>query len=200
MDFTHVLLLSILTTLLPIPTAGRHHGLPLPINLLRPTTGSDHHPINGLSCESWRFAVETNNKRDWKVPGECERVGTFNPKLFNEWVIKGVAPALPESLKLYYKLVSLGIKVVFLTGRGEDKRNATTVNLKKQGYHSWKKLLLKPTNSGTSAVSFKSSERRKLADEGYRIVGNIGDQWSDILGSPQGERTFKLPDPMYYIS
>ncbi|WOK92534.1 acid phosphatase 1-like [Canna indica] len=48
--------------------------------------------------------------------------------------------------------------------------------------------------------NFKSSERAKLVESGLRIVGNIGDQWSDILGSPEGDRTFKLPDPMYYIS
>ena len=54
--------------------------------------------------------------------------------------------------------------------------------------------------SGTS-VEYKSGERKKLEEEGgYRIVGNMGDQWSDLLGTNPGIRTFKLPDPMYYIS
>lgn len=57
--------------------------------------------------------------------------------------MKGEAPALPESLKLYNKLVSLGIKVVFLTGKGEDERNVTVANLKKVGYHTWEKLILR---------------------------------------------------------
>jgi hypothetical protein len=39
-----------------------------------------------------------------------------------------------------------------------------------------------------------------LEEEGYRIIGNIGDQWSDILGTSTGSRTFKLPDPLYYIA
>lgn len=39
-----------------------------------------------------------------------------------------------------------------------------------------------------------------LEQNGYRIVGNIGDQWSDILGTNTGYRTFKLPDPMYYVA
>lgn len=51
-----------------------------------------------------------------------------------------------------------------------------------------------------STISFKSRERQKLVDQGYKIVGNIGDQWSDILGPAEGDRTFKLPDPMYYVS
>jgi len=42
--------------------------------------------------------------------------------------------------------------------------------------------------------------RENLLRQGYRIVGIIGDQWSDLLGDHRGEsRTFKLPNPMYYI-
>jgi hydroxymethylpyrimidine pyrophosphatase-like HAD family hydrolase len=60
-----------------------------------------------------------------------------------QWGNKVKAPALPESLKLYKKLLSLGIKVVFLTGRPEDLRNLTATNLKHAGYHTWEKLILK---------------------------------------------------------
>lgn len=54
--------------------------------------------------------------------------------------------------------------------------------------------------SGETAVAYKSNERKRLEKKGYRIIGNIGDQWSDLLGTNAGNRTFKLPDPMYYIS
>lgn len=53
---------------------------------------------------------------------------------------------------------------------------------------------------GKTAVEYKSAQRKKIEASGYRIVGNIGDQWSDILGTNTGKRTFKLPDPLYYIS
>jgi len=49
-------------------------------------------------------------------------------------------------------------------------------------------------------VPYKSGERQKLVDAGYRIVGNMGDQWSDLVGGPEGEHTFKVPDPMYYVA
>lgn len=39
-----------------------------------------------------------------------------------------------------------------------------------------------------------------MVKEGYRIVGNSGDQWSDLLGSSLAIRSFKLPNPMYHIS
>ena len=56
------------------------------------------------------------------------------------------------------------------------------------------------SESGTTALVYKSTERAQLEAEGYRIVGNMGDQWSDLFGTNVGNRTFKVPDPMYYIS
>ncbi|KAI5336948.1 hypothetical protein L3X38_016217 [Prunus dulcis] len=129
------------------------------------------------------------------------RTELYNSTAFNTWVLEGTAPVLPESLKLYKKLLKLGVKVVFITGRGEDQRNVTTSNLKNVGYHTWEKLVLKgSTYSGNTSYVYKSTERTKLVKNGFRIIGNIGDQWSDILGTNVGNRTFKLPDPMYYIS
>ncbi|KAK7294272.1 hypothetical protein RJT34_17159 [Clitoria ternatea] len=128
-------------------------------------------------------------------------VEPFDRESFNEWVPLGIAPALPESLKLYNKLLSLGIKIVFLTGRPDHQREITAKNLKNVGYHTWKKLITKdPSYVGKTAVTYESAERKKLEEKGYRIIGNIGDQWSDILGTNTGNRTFKLPDPVYYIS
>ncbi|RVW51998.1 Acid phosphatase 1 [Vitis vinifera] len=127
-------------------------------------------------------------------------VEAYNSTQFNNWIYEGKAPPLPESLKLYKKLQSLGIKPVFITGRPEAQRNVTAANLQNAGYHTWEKLILKGSSVTGTAVAYKSNERKKLEQSGYRIVGNIGDQWSDILGTNVGNRTFKLPDPMYYIS
>ncbi|TVU17104.1 hypothetical protein EJB05_33118, partial [Eragrostis curvula] len=123
----------------------------------------------------------------------------YNATSFNEYVMEGSAPALPETQRLFKTLLSLGIKPVFLTGRTENQRDITEQNLLRQGYTGWEKLLLKPLGLKANAIAYKSGERQKLQDAGYIIVGNIGDQWSDILGAPEGARTFKLPDPLYYI-
>ncbi|EMS60884.1 Acid phosphatase 1 [Triticum urartu] len=116
---------------------------------------------------------------------------------FQEYARQASAPALPETKRLYNKLLSVGIKLVILTGRREVQRTATVTNLRRQGFSGWMTVLLKPADFKGSTVTFKSSERQKLLDAGYIIVGNIGDQWSDILGTPEGARTFKLPDPIY---
>ena len=55
------------------------------------------------------------------------------------------------------------------------------------------------SSAGTTVV-YKSNERKKLKKSGYWIIDTIGDQWSDILGTNTENRTFKLSNPMYYIS
>jgi hypothetical protein len=55
-------------------------------------------------------------------------------------------------------------------------------------------------DKGVKAVIYKSGKRKAIEDLGYVIVGNIGDQWSDLSGTSIGSRVFKLPNPMYYIS
>ena len=67
----------------------------------------------------------------------------YNATAFNVWVRKGAAPALPETLKLYGKLLSLGITPVFLTGRPDDQQLVTAYNLVKEGYRGWAKLITK---------------------------------------------------------
>uniref|UniRef100_A0A0D3G443 Acid phosphatase n=1 Tax=Oryza barthii TaxID=65489 RepID=A0A0D3G443_9ORYZ len=121
---------------------------------------------------------------------------------FLQYVARVSALSLQGTLRLYHRLLQLEIKPVFLSGRTEDQIGVTTHNLLSQGYSSWEKLLLQPIGLQTSTQAFKTSERKKLVDAGYVIVGNIGDQWSDILGSPEGCRTFKYPNPnpMYYVA
>nr|AAS07027.1 vegetative storage protein [Glycine tomentella] len=128
-------------------------------------------------------------------------VEKYNSTLYDEWVNKGVAPALPQTLINYNKLLDLGFKIVFLSGRTEDKREVTEANLKAAGYHTWHQLILKdPKFITPNALAYKSAMREKLLRQGYSIKGIVGDQWSDHLGDHRGDsRSFKLPNPMYYI-
>ncbi|XP_062179239.1 stem 28 kDa glycoprotein-like [Phragmites australis] len=156
--------------------------------------------LTGEGKEVWVFDVDETTLSN--LPYYAEHgfgAEPYNSTLFGQYVKEANAPALPESLRLYKRLQSLGIKPVILTGRREDKREATAKNLELAGYVGYEKLLLKPVDARVPSMEFKSGERKKLEDAGYVIVGNIGDQWTDILGAPEGGRTFKLPDPMYYV-
>ncbi|KDO55859.1 hypothetical protein CISIN_1g024820mg [Citrus sinensis] len=125
----------------------------------------------------------------------------FNEDAFDEWVDLAKAPALPASLTFYKELKQLGFKIFLLTGRNEFQRNTTEKNLLFAGYSDWKKLFLRgPSDQGKPATVYKSEKRLELVNEGYRIHGSSGDQWSDLLGFAKAERSFKLPNPMYYIA
>jgi len=124
----------------------------------------------------------------------------FDENSFNKWVDLAEAPALPASLGLYKELQQLGFKIFLLTGRSEYQRNVTEKNLLFSGYSNWEKLLLRgASDHDKTAVVYKSEKRSELIDEGYTIHGSSGDQWSDLVGFATAERSFKLPNPMYYI-
>ncbi|KAL1210656.1 Acid phosphatase 1 [Cardamine amara subsp. amara] len=124
----------------------------------------------------------------------------YDSNSFNEWVVQGTAPAFDASLRLYKALKKLGFTIILLTGRDEDQRSCTERNLRVAGYSGWERLLLRgPEDQGKSATNYKSEQRGKLIKQGFKIHGNSGDQWSDLLGFAVADRSFKVPNPMYYI-
>jgi acid phosphatase len=55
-----------------------------------------------------------------------------------------------------------------------------------------------PAARARSAVEFKAPERKKLMDQGYTVIVNVGDPMSDLEGG-FAERTYKRPNPFYCI-
>ncbi|HEY2522815.1 MAG TPA: HAD family acid phosphatase [Streptosporangiaceae bacterium] len=49
-----------------------------------------------------------------------------------------------------------------------------------------------------TTIEYKSATRKHISSEGYSIVADFGDQYSDLLGGDAGHQV-KLPNPMYYI-
>ena len=52
---------------------------------------------------------------------------------------------------------------------------------------------------GKTAEEYKSSVRAEIVAQGYKIVLNVGDQWSDLKGEPEAEYSVKYPNPFYFI-
>lgn len=125
----------------------------------------------------------------------------FNASLWNAWVMKASAPAIKPTLDLAKWAARRHIAIFFITGRRLLSDNLssdpTVINLKKAGYPKWAGIFFKESGS-MSTVQFKTSARRQITSEGYTIIANIGDQYSDLAGG-YSEGKFKLPDPMYYI-
>ncbi len=47
-------------------------------------------------------------------------------------------------------------------------------------------------------IQYKSGTRAYIESQGYDIVADFGDQYSDLLGG-YADKTFKLPNPNYYL-
>ncbi|CAL5396814.1 unnamed protein product [Camellia sinensis] len=124
----------------------------------------------------------------------------FDGVEFDKWVDKAMAPPIESNLKLYEEVLKLGLKVFLLTRGSEQQRGVTVANLINSGFQDWDKLILRATEDhGKLATIYKPEKRNEMVEEGYRILGNSGDQWSDLLGSSVSIHSFKLPNPMYYI-
>jgi len=110
------------------------------------------------------------------------------------------ATAIPQTKQFYLQLLELGYNVAFITGRRDTQRNATVGNLHNEGFTNYVTLILRePSEYSLSAFAYKSARRKQLAEEGWEIVGSIGDQLSDIDGDYAGYR-MKVPNPCYYIA
>ncbi|PSS14050.1 Acid phosphatase [Actinidia chinensis var. chinensis] len=125
----------------------------------------------------------------------------LNASSFEGWMRERKAPALERTLSLYHEIRGKGINIFLISSRREPLRDATVDNLIKVGYHGWKGLILRDLeNECWEVQSYKAEARKRLVDQGYRIWGIIGDQWSSFDGFPAAKRTFKLPNSMYYVS
>jgi acid phosphatase len=129
-----------------------------------------------------------------------DRGFAYDSKAFAAWVDTAAAPAIPGTLKLVKEAERLGVNVVFLTGRPEAQRASTERNLHGAGFDGWQKLILRPLDEQSlNAQEYKSAQRKKLVDAGFKIILNVGDQWSDLRGAPEAEYSVKYPDPYYFL-
>lgn len=130
------------------------------------------------------------------VAGDCSL--EQGPCGLRAWQALARAQALAPTLALVKRARALGVAVFFISGRPPGLRDATERNLHDQGFE-WDGVILLPEGKTVaSAVDFKAPERRKLAEQGYTIVLTMGDQESDLRGG-YAERTFKLPNPVYFL-
>lgn len=91
------------------------------------------------------------------------------------------------------------VSVFFVSGRKPSTKLATIKNLKKSGYDSWSGLYFKPENyAKKSVIPYKAGTRKLIEAKGYKIIESIGDQLSDLKGG-YAEKTYKLPNPFYFI-
>ncbi len=152
--------------------------------------------IDETSLSNWQN-IKANNFGFIKG-GPCSE----EPNLacgFDEWILKASAPAIPPTLEFFNSAIVKNVAVSFITGRRDSQRRATLWNLDSAGFQGWARLSTRPDDDhNETIVPFKSGERKKIENEGYTIIANVGDQQSDLDGG-SAECTFKIPNPFYFI-
>lgn len=73
----------------------------------------------------------------------------------------------------------MGIAIFFITGRADTLRD--------------------PTENNLHNAAYKSAARAAIVQQGYHIILSVGDQFSDLKGTPAADYSVKLPNPFYYI-
>lgn len=124
----------------------------------------------------------------------------YVPEVWEKWIERADAPALPAVREIYQVARSRDVAVLFLTGRIDPtERKGTEENLRREGMDDYAALVLKPADAPRrqTALERKTAQRAAWEAEGWTIIATIGDQDSDL--GAHAERGFKLPNPFYHI-
>lgn len=187
-------------------------------------TGAYAHEMGGIVWHAERYLVHPHARRN--APGtkavlfdvDDTTLNTYSYEIFSNFVYNPgtngqfvnaeVFPAVPHMVDLEKYAESHGYTIFFLTGRPGTQRAATEGNLTNVGYDvqdgnvylkdytvdTW----LSPCATTCTTDQYKTLTRQHIESLGYDIVANFGDQFSDLNGG-FADRTFKIPNPMYFL-
>jgi len=169
--------------------------------------------VDDTTLTTWNYELASN----W----------AYNPTTNAQFVTDQRFPATPGMVEMATKAAKAGYAIFFLTGRPAAQEAATLGNLTADGVgvdagypapttlsDGEDGLFTKPAvadypdylkaacaddpNGSCTTIHYKSATRAHIESLGYDIVANFGDQYSDLKGG-YADRTFKLPNPNYYL-
>ena len=135
----------------------------------------------------------------------------FDPALQDVWVQGQKFPATPAMTTLVNAADKAGCTLIGLTGRGAAQKDATLGNLAKVGYTGFtpenyytkwatgqQPSYINCAAAKCTTIEYKSQTRAHVQSQGYTIIANFGDQFSDLIGG-SALVPVKLPNPTYYL-
>ena len=169
--------------------------------------------VDDTSLATWNYEIFSN----W----------AYNPATNATYVNGQLFPAVPGMVAMAKRAVKEGYALFFVTGRPAAQEAATLGNLTSDGIgvdagypqpttlvDGEDGLFTKPAildypdylktacagdpNGSCTTIHYKSATRAHIESLGYDIVANFGDQFSDLKGG-FSDRTFKLPNPNYFL-
>jgi hypothetical protein len=171
--------------------------------------------VDDTTLATWNYEIFSN----W----------AFNPATNGNFVNGQLFPAVPGMVAMVRRAEQAGYAIFYLTGRPATQEAATLGNLTSDGIGvdagypaptplsgSEDGLFTKPAvadypqylkdacaeelaqNKSCSTIHYKTATRAHIESMGFQIVANFGDQFSDLNGG-FADRTFKLPNPNYFL-
>jgi hypothetical protein len=98
--------------------------------------------------------------------------------------------AVPVVLRFARYANSLGVKLLFNTGRNENDLSQAVAELRRAGYPV---TAICGHKKGEPLARSKQRCRQQFVDDGYTIIANIGNRSTDFVGGNY-ERAFRLPN------
>lgn len=144
---------------------------------------------------------------------EIETTFVYNAASNAQYIATKDFPAVFGMNTLAQQAVKEGYTVFYITGRPQSQQQDTIRQLSDEGYpdadaaHLFLKNAAAPpayldcataTAWNCTTTQYKSETREHLEHDGWTIEANFGDQFSDLRGGA-AQRTYKLPNPMYYL-
>ncbi len=120
----------------------------------------------------------------------------FSRDKWDEWVAQERAPVIQQTADFLAWARQHGFAVFLVTTRREDQRLHTIANLVRDGI-AYDGLYMRPTGDLSSHQTLKTSFRKDIQEMGFKIIVNVGDQFSDLAGG-YAEDCEKLPNQMYF--
>jgi acid phosphatase len=138
----------------------------------------------------------------------------FHRSMWESWVRKSRARAVPGALGFVAHAKSRGVEVFYVTNREHEYESYTRSNLKRLGFPVRSKPDTVLTRKERPGWGHDKSSRRKLVASDYRILLLIGDHLNDFLSGTKvapkervklaakhkshwGEKWILLPNPLY---
>jgi predicted secreted acid phosphatase len=169
--------------------------------------------VDDTTLATWNYEVFSN----WD----------YNPATNGEFVTDQKFPPVPGMVDMVRWAANHGIAIFYLTGRPSSQEAATLGNLTSDGvgedagypapttlpdgedglftkpavndYPDYlKAACAEDTGGKCTTIHYKSATRAHIESLGYDIIANFGDQYSDLKGG-YADRTFKLPNPNYFL-
>ena len=139
------------------------------------------------------MAKRPPSKKPARLSGSAELEDNAPRKLieFDPATLQALQLLARDSMKEFQELADEAFRDLL-------KKHGRPTSLKEALRQSTRSIPANDPNGACTTIHYKSATRAYIESLGYDIVASFGDQYSDLTGG-FADRTFKMPNPNYYL-